>query len=63
MPSQTSASPPWPKSPTLMTMLPASVRRLLASSNSRLKRVLPHSVMTLYPPTMRSSYLPKLMLT
>ena len=45
--SHTSLSPEWPKRPTLITMLPSSVRRFCASINSSLKRVLPQSVMTL----------------
>ena len=40
-PSQTSSSPACPNRPTLMSMLPARVRRFCASRNASLKRVLP----------------------
>ena len=42
---QTSLSPEWPKRPTLMTILPSSVRRFWASRKASLKRVLPQRVM------------------
>ena len=48
IPSQTSLSPEWPKSPTLITIFPSSVSRFCSAKKASLNRVLPHSVMTLY---------------